>query len=89
MRKSEKRVKSSSRRNFLKGVTIASVAGISGHSSSARGIEKESLAPASAALQSQKDKKFIAILRLKSSFSEKDQLDLNRMDPAYAGIIED
>src|SRR5262249_62013761 len=61
MRKSEKRVKSSSRRNFLKGVTAISVAGINSHSSSANGMEKESLASAPAASQSQKDKKFIAI----------------------------
>src|SRR5215813_11193463 len=61
MRKSEKRVKSPSRRNFLKGVTAISVAGVSSHSSSANGMEKESLASAPAASQSQKDKKFIAI----------------------------
>src|SRR5215471_10921655 len=61
MRKSEKRVKSSSRRNFLKGVTAISVAGINSHSSSANGMENESLASAPAASQSQKDKKLIAI----------------------------
>ena len=61
MRKSERRVKSSSRRNFLKGVTAVSVAGINCHSSSASGMEKVPLASAPAASQSQKDKKLIAI----------------------------
>jgi hypothetical protein len=55
MQKSVRRVKSSSRRNFLKGVTAISVAGIGSHSSSTNGMEKESLASAPAASQPQID----------------------------------
>src|SRR5499426_738703 len=51
----------SSRRDFLKGATAASVAAIGAHSPSAGATEKVSPARAPAPLQTQKNKKFIAI----------------------------
>jgi hypothetical protein len=61
MRKSRRKPTGSSRRDFLKGATAASMAAIGAHSTSTGGTEKESSAPEPIPSQTQKNKKLIAI----------------------------